>query len=166
MNLNNFNMNSHFLFPHTFKKIGYILFVPAFIATIAISVFKINIDNYWVIKVFAFADTFVMTNDKYFTVTQNGVVDEVILFCLIIGGILIGFSKLKIEDEFTNKIRYESLVWASYLNYALILFFTIFIFGLSFLNVLFFNTFTLLLFFIIRFHFIIYKLNKSSSDDE
>ena len=159
-------MKTHFLFPNTCKKIGWILFVPAFVAAIAISVFEINIDNYWVVKVFAFADTFVMSNDKYFTVTQNGIVDEVILFCLIIGGILIGFSKLKIEDEFTSKIRYESLVWATYLNYALILFFTIFIFGISFLNVLFFNTFTLLLFFIIRFHFMIYKLNKTTSDDE
>jgi hypothetical protein len=159
-------MKTHFLLPNKLKKIGWILFVPAFIASIVISVFEINFDNNWVVNVFAFADTFMMSNDNYFTVIQNSIVDEVILFCLIIGGVLIGFSKLKIEDEFTTKIRYESLVWATYLNYGLILFFTVFIYGFSYLNILFFNTFTLLLFFIIRFHYMIYKLNKSTNDDE
>ena len=166
MNLKPLIMKNLFLFPNKLKKLGWILFLPAFIASLLISLFEINIDNYWVVKVFAFADTFVINGNKYFTISENGIVDEVLLFCLIIGGILIGFSKLKIEDEFTTKIRYESLVWATYLNYGLILFFTVFLYGLSYLNILFFNTFTLLLFFIIRFHYSIYKLNKATNDDE
>lgn len=159
-------MKTHFLFPNKFKKLGWILFVPSFIASLFISFSNLNIDNYWIVKVFAFKETGIMSQNNYFSVIQNSIVDEVLLYCLIIGGILVGFSKLKIEDEFTSKIRYESLVWATYLNYGLILFFTIFVYGLSYLNVLFFNTFTLLLFFIIRFHYLIYKLNKTSNDDE
>lgn len=159
-------MKTHFLFPNKFKKLGWILFVPSFIASLFISFSNLNIDNYWIVKVFAFTETGIMSQNNYFSVIQNSIVDEVLLYCLIIGGILVGFSKLKIEDEFTSKIRYESLVWATYLNYGLILFFTIFVYGLSYLNVLFFNTFTLLLFFIIRFHYLIYKLNKTSNDDE
>jgi len=158
-------MNNLFLFPNKFKKLGWILFIPSFIASVIISISNINIDNYWVIKVFAFSDSFILSEKKYFAFIENSIVDEVLLFSLIIGGILIGFSKLKIEDEFTTKIRYESLVWATYLNYGLILFFTVFIYGVSYLNVLFYNTFTLLLFFIIRFHYSIYKLNKTSNDD-
>lgn len=159
-------MKTHFLFPNKFKKLGWILFVPSFIASLIISIANLNIDNYWVVKVFALTETGIMSSNNYFSVIKNSIVDEVLLYSLIIGGILVGFSKLKIEDEFTSKIRYESLVWATYLNYGLILFFTIFIYGLSYLNVLFFNTFTLLLFFIIRFHYLIYKLNKTSNDDE
>ena len=159
-------MKTHFLFPNKFKKIGWLLFIPAFIASLIISFSDLNIDNYWVVKVFSFIDSDVMGPNKYFSINKNSIVDEVLLFSLIIGGILIGFSKLKIEDEFTSKIRYESLVWATYLNYGLILLFTVFVYGLSYLNVLFYNTFTLLLFFIIRFHYSIYKLNKTSNDDE
>jgi hypothetical protein len=159
-------MKTHFLFPNKFKKIGWLLFVPSFIATLYISFTDINIDSCWVVNVFSFTEGSIMGKSTYFSVIKNSIVDEVLLFSLIIGGILIGFSKLKIEDEFTSKIRYESLVWATYLNYGLILFFTVFIYGLSYLNVLFFNTFTLLLFFIIRFHYLIYKLNKTSNDDE
>lgn len=166
MNLKLLIMKNLFLFPNKYKKLGWILFLPAFIASLLISLLDINIDNYFLVKVFAFADTLIMNDNKYFGITENSILDEVILFCLIIGGVLIGFSKLKIEDEFTSKIRYESLVWATYLNYGLILFFTLFLYGMSYLNVLFYNTFTLLLFFIIRFHYSIYKLNKATNDDE
>lgn len=158
-------MKTKFLFPNRFKWLGWLLFIPAFLVSISISLFDINIDETWVVKVFAFSDTFIMNEKHYFTIIENGILDEVLLFCLIIGGILIGFSKLKVEDEFTSKIRYESLVWATYLNYGLLLFFTLFIYGVSYLNVVFYNTFTLLFFFILRFHYMIYKLNKTTNDD-
>ncbi|WP_162126150.1 hypothetical protein [Flavobacterium phycosphaerae] len=159
-------MKTHFLLPNKFKVVGWFLFVPCFVFSILVSILNINLDSYLKVKVFAFTETGIMEPDSYFTFTENSIADELLLFGLIIGGILIGFSKLKTEDEFTSKIRYESLVWATYLNYGLILLFTIFIYGISYLNVLFYNTFTLLLFFIIRFHYQIYKLNKTTGDDE
>ncbi|WP_333879080.1 hypothetical protein [Flavobacterium sp.] len=159
-------MKTHFLLPNTCKKIGWLLFIPSFLASLFLSISNLSVDKYWVVNVFAIIDSNILGPNKYFSVTSNSIVDEVMLFGLIIGGILIGFSKLKIEDEFTSKIRYESLVWATYLNYGLVLFFTLFIYGVSYFNVLFFNTFTLLLFFIIRFHYLIYKLNKTANDDE
>lgn len=159
-------MKTHFLFPNKFKTLGWILFIPAFVITLIISIMNINVENTLNINVFALANDEIFGQHEFFSVIKNSIVDELLLFGLIIGGVLIGFSKLKIEDEFTSKIRYESLVWATYLNYGLILFFTAFVFGMSYLNVLFYNTFTLLLFFIIRFHYQIYKLNKASKHDE
>ena len=159
-------MKTHFLFPNKFKKLGWLLFIPSFIAALAISVLNINIENSCKMKVLAVLDSGIFSSNKFFTIIENSIVDELLLFGLIIGGLLIGFSKLKIEDEFTSKIRYESLVWATYLNYGLILLFTVFVYGISYLNVLFYNTFTLISFFIIRFHYSIYKLNKIDNDDE
>ena len=49
-------MKNLFLFPNKYKKLGWILFMPAFIASLVISIFDINIDNYFVVKVFAFAE--------------------------------------------------------------------------------------------------------------
>ncbi|MCF6132427.1 hypothetical protein [Flavobacterium wongokense] len=159
-------MKTNFLFPNKFKTLGWILFIPSFVISLLISVLNINTDSYLKIKVFALVNDEMFNKNSYFSIIENSVFDELLLFGLIIGGILIGFSKLKIEDEFTSKIRYESLVWASYVNYGLILLFTIFIFGISYLNVLFYNTFAMLFFFIIRFHYQIYKLNKASDNDE
>ncbi|BCY29027.1 hypothetical protein [Flavobacterium okayamense] len=161
-------MKTHFLFPNQFKIVGWILFVPSLIISILATILEWNIDEYFNIKVFAiYNDEFFQKNSsKFFQIIENSISDELLTFALIIGGILIGFSKLKSEDEMIGKIRYESLVWATYFNYTMLLLFTAFMYGISFLNVLFYNTFTLLLFFIIRFHYMIYKLNKQNSDEE
>jgi hypothetical protein len=161
-------MKTRFLFPNKFKIVGWILFMPSLIC----SVFFILFENFKIkflkIKVFAFYfDDFM--NDRFsgfFKIIDNNITDELLVFGLIIGGILTGFSKLKNEDEMISKIRYESLVWATYLNYGLIILFTIFFYGIGYYSILIYNTFTLLLFFIIRFHYMIYKLNKANQDDE
>lgn len=161
-------MKTPFLFPNQLKKIGWILFVPSFMFTILTTLNDWNIDEYFKTKVFAIYtdELFQESNNRFFQIIENSIVDEILTYTLIIGGLLICFSKLKNEDEYISKIRYESLVWSTYVNYGLILFFTTFIYGITFLNVLFYNTFTLLLFFSIRFHYMIYKLNKVSKDDE
>lgn len=159
-------MKTHFLFPHWTKRIGWILFLIGLLVAIIYNINNDFLSGHLKIKVFAISETQLFDFHNYFKFIENDILDELILVGLIVGGILVGFSKLKNEDEYISKIRYESLVWATYFNYALILFFTLFLYGFSFLGVVFYNLFTLLLFFIIRFHYMIYKLNKSNQDDE
>jgi len=169
MNLKPFHMKTRFLFPYYFKTICWVIFIPSLLLVILSHIFEFQFDEYLNVKVFAiYNDDFFKTgsDSSFFKFIKNNISDEILSFTLIIGGLLIGFSKLKVEDEYISKIRYESLVWATYLNYALFLLFTLLVYGISFLNVLFYNTFTLLLFFIIRFHYKIYKLNKTNQDDE
>ncbi|MFN8325569.1 MAG: hypothetical protein U0T80_07395 [Flavobacteriaceae bacterium] len=158
-------MKTKFLFPNKFKALGWLLFIPSVIITVIISLFNINTDEYLNVTVFAILNDFPLSKPEHFTFIKNSIVDELLLIGLVCGGILVGFSKLKIEDEFTTKIRYESLVWAIYLNYGLILLFTIFVYGMGYMQVLIHNVFTVLLFFILRFHYMIYKQNKSLQDD-
>ena len=159
-------MKNHFLFPNSFKKIGWILFVPSLLIQVITIIFKIDLDEYLNIKVFALYQETLGEKPGFFSIIENSICDELLTIFLIIGGIFICFSKLKNEDEYISKIRYESLVWSTYLNYFFILFFTVFLYGMPYLNVLFYNMFTLILFFIIRFHYKIYQLNKVSNDDE
>ncbi len=158
-------MKTQFLFPNKYKKMGWMLFVPSMIIQLIAILFEVNLDNYLNVKVLAlYQDTF-GNKSLFFSIIKNSITDELLTISLIIGGILICFSKLKNEDEYISKIRYESLVWSTYLNYGLIVFFTIFLYGISYLNVLFYNMFTLILFFIIRFHYMIYKLNTANDDE-
>ena len=159
-------MKNLFLFPNKYKKLGWILFLPSMLIQITVIAFKINLDDYLNIKVFAISQETLGEKSGFFRIIENSVCDELLTLFLIVGGILICFSKLKNEDEYISKIRYESLVWSTYLNYGFILFFTLFLYGMPYLNVLFYNMFTLIIFFMIRFHYLIYKLNKSASDDE
>jgi hypothetical protein len=146
-------MKTHFLFPNSFKKIGWILFVPSLLFSLYIVCFD---DGYTFTfldqKVFAlYYDDFLGKNSGFLKIMSNNIGDEIYVIGLILGGILIGFSRLKDEDEMISKIRYESLVWATYLNYGIIVLLTLFVYGIGYYSILMYNSFTLILFFIIRF---------------
>lgn len=159
-------MKTHFLFPNKYKKFGWILFVPSLLAGLILFISEFDFDDCFKIKVFALINDQLISKPKYFTILENGILDELILISIIVGALLIGFSKTKNEDEFISKIRYESLVWATYLNFILMIIATLLIYGFQYFNILLANVFAMLLFFIIRFHYMIYKLNKSTSNDE
>lgn len=160
-------MKTHFLFPNLFLRIGWILFIPSFLFLLNIAAIDDSIVySLFDVKIYAlYYDDFLGHESGFFKKIENNIGDEIFVIGMILGGILIGFSKLKSEDEMISKIRYESLVWATYLNYGIIIFLTIFIYGVSYYNILMYNTFTLILFFILRFHYKIYKLNKATLDD-
>jgi hypothetical protein len=159
-------METRFLFPNAFKKLGWLLFVPALLAAILFRILGFDLNEYIKIPVFAIYEDRILFKDIIFGLTETGFLDELLIIGLIVGGILIGFSKLKYEDEYTVKIRYESLIWAMYFNFGLLLFFTLTIYGSTYFEVMQFNIFSSLLFFIARFHYKIYQLNKSANDEE
>lgn len=159
-------MKANYLFPNQFKKIGMFLFIPGFIFGIIFLIFSYEPD-FLNIRLFAFSDFPIIGAENYlFTLRETNALDEIIALLLIGGAILIAFSKEKNEDEFIAKIRLESLVWATYINYAILILAVLFFFGRSFLWALVFNMFTILFFFIIRFNWVNYKSKKSLKDEE
>ncbi len=129
-------------------------------------ILKIFIENYFISKTYAIINDQIFNNSKYFRVIENGILDEISTIFMIVGGIFTGFSKTKNEDEYISKFRYESLVWATYFNFGMLLFTTIFMYGIPYFYVLTANICAMLFFFIIRFHFKFYQLNKSLKDEE
>ena len=77
------------------------------------------------------------------------------------GLLFIAFAKEKHEDEFINKLRLESLQWALLFNYALLLVATWLVHGFGYIDVMMYNMLTILLFFIIRFHVVLFR-NRST----
>ena len=98
-----------------------------------------------------------------FGFVKDNISDEILGILFIVGAILVAFSKEKHEDEFIAKIRMESLVWATYINYAILIFCMLFFYNIGFLYVMIFNMFTVLLLFILRFYYLLYRSNKSMS---
>lgn len=144
-------MKQNFLLPKVFKKIGWLLFILGILFGIVFLILEDEI-HFLDLPVFAIANEEVLSTTVFFSVVKNNVFDELIGLLLIAGGLFIAFSKEETEDEFIAKIRLESLVWATYFNYAILMLSVIFVYGMSFFGVLVFNMFTLLLFFIIRFN--------------
>lgn len=158
-------MKSNYLFPNRFKKIGWFLFIPGLILGIVFLISQSDI-SFFDVKVFSVVEQAIFNDTVFFSFTENNILDEIAGLLLIIGALLIAFSKEKLEDEFIAKIRLESLVWATYVNYAILLLSIIFIYDLMFFWVLVFNMFTILIFFIIRFNWVLNKTKNQIRDEE
>lgn len=154
-------MKSRFLFPHRFKLIGWIIAIPALILGGLVLFNDLSFD-FLTIKLpfkYYFSDSFVTGSSKtHFNdeVSVLNFTDEIAAIGSIIGLILIAFSKVKIEDEYVTITRLESLQWAIYFNFSLLILATVFVHGMAYFQVIIFNMFTPLVFFIIRFYFILF----------
>lgn len=158
-------IKQNFLFPNSFKKIGWGLLIPGIVLGM-IYLFVDDNPNLLNLIVFTFADEQIFGESSYFALVENNIFDELISLLIIVGGLLVAFSKEKTEDEFISKIRLDSLVWATYINYAILIIALIFVHDMSFLWVLVFNMFTLILFFVIRFNWILIQSKKLIRDEE
>ena len=158
-------MKSRFLFSHHYKPIGWVIFVIGFILGI---ILMLNDYNYpeWEVSVFPLISENDFFSKPAFEWSTNNIADEIASVFIIVGGILVCFSKTKDEDEYISKIRMESLIWATYVNYIILIITILFVFDSSFFNVLIFNMFTILLFFMVRFHYELYKLKNVKEEKE
>ncbi|OYT10956.1 MAG: hypothetical protein B6I18_06365 [Bacteroidetes bacterium 4572_112] len=152
-------MNQNFLFPHSYKKPALIVLIICILFSIYLSVFGSEPDflNFNIGEKMRGDELKVITRNFAFTI--DGIL-------LIISSIVYGFSKEKVEDEYIQKIRLESLVWAVYINYALVIITFLILYDISFLYVMVYNLFTVLIIFNIKFYISKTKLNKSLSDEE
>lgn len=159
-------MKTNYLFPNSFKKSSGILFLISILGIILVPI--INKDENLIqlqANVFAlFYEEGLKT--KTLGWTNDDIFPELLGIMTIVSGLIFAFSKEKIEDEMISKIRTESLVWATYLSYAVLLFCIIFIYGFTFFNILTYNIFTILFVFILRFRWMLYKNNQTYSHEE
>jgi len=160
-------MKLNFLFPNEFKKIGWIILIPSAIIGLVTLIYNYE-PTFLDFNVPAiFIDKFSLSDEKQlFGTVSNNILNEILGILIIISSLLVAFSKENVEDEYFSKIRLESLVWAVYFNYGILIFSFLLIYDFSFLWVMIFNMFTVLLFFIIRFNWQISKLKISAYHEE
>lgn len=131
-------MKTTLLFPNKLKPMGWVIAIPSMVLGI----------------IYLYMDMDMFGNSNFTLLGEwfASYIDEMALVGTLVGLMLIGFSKLKIEDEYSQKIRLDSLLWATYLNVGLLILATLFIYGDLYFDVIIYNLITLPLFFVIRFH--------------
>ena len=92
---------------------------------------------------------------------ENGLGDEIFTTIIIISGLINSFCKEKIEDELISKIRLESLTISLFVSYGLVMLSIFLIYNLSYMYVLVFNLFIILILFNLIFRNRLYKHYKS-----
>lgn len=146
--INLIDMKTRFLFPHWCRYLGYALFV----IHIPVVLFR---------KMLGF--------DVPGTAHDEGLLTPHHLFfmattlLMAIGLFLAAFSKEKIEDEQISQLRLDSLQWAIYVNYVLLI--VSLILSSDTEHILFLNLLVPLVFFIIRFQWKLFQNNRMLKRD-
>jgi len=153
-------MKSRFLFSHGWRIIGYGCF--AALLAFAIILKLLHPEGYAAVDLHPIAKAAHQSyNDVSTGLTFMRLHHDIVILLVVSGLVLIGFSKEKIEDEQIVQLRLDSLQWAVYFNYALFVGCVLFVYGMHFIPVLIFNIISPLVFFIIRFRWKIYLLNRA-----
>lgn len=152
-------MENKLLLPNGFKKPGWFIMVPAMIAGVFLSFHGYEAD--WLnVKVFALFDSD-FNGSRFCQFIDDNITNELVGLLFLTGAFFVAFSKEKTEDEFIAKLRLSSLLWAVCVNYVLLFLTFIFVYGLSFYSMMIYNMFTVLIFFIVRFNYILYRNSKT-----
>lgn len=152
-------MKNSYLFPSYFKKIGWFMFPFVFLFSIYDLYIKQGLN--WDVKIWA-----LVTDSRWFAGSVQDISDEIAFTGMTISLLFIAFAKRKDEDEYISKIRLDSLVWAVIVNYIILTVATWLVYGFSYLDVMLYNMFTILILFIIKFQITLYKLKKSMRNEE
>ncbi|MFD0751991.1 hypothetical protein ACFQZS_17690 [Mucilaginibacter calamicampi] len=148
-------MKSRFLFPYPWRKWG----VALFIIGLTLSAVHIVFDEY-----FSGLHHGQMLAGK---ADLRELVTDIILLTLICGLLLIAFTKEKVEDEHIAQLRLDSLQWSIYFNYiGLIICIVCITNWHMFVGIAAHFIFTPLLFFIIRFRWVVYQSNRLLHSEE
>lgn len=153
------------LLPNRYKRIGWFILIPATILGLIMAIGGFD-DISLQAKVFAISYTELFSKGHYFKIIQTDISNTIVGCLFIIGAILVGFSREKDEDEFIANLRLSSLLWAVLVNYVLLFLAFIFIYGTSFWAVMVYNMFTVLIIFITRFNFVLYKSKRRIRDEK
>lgn len=164
-------MKTKFLFPNKFRLIGWIILIPTVVLgyMVLFQGFEFSFLNVNVLSLFP--SSFTLSADKnsatshLWTITNDNFTQEIVSILFIVSALFVAFSKEKNEDEYISRIRLESLLWATYLTFAIQILCMLFFYGLTFLTSMVVNIFTLLIVFIVRYNFIIYRLRSQNNEE-
>lgn len=92
--------------------------------------------------------------------------NEIALIGVIIGLLLVCFAKEKQEDEFIAYLRLQSWQWSVLVSYLILIVITLFVYGSNFFAFLFYNAFTILFVFILKFNLRLYQSKREGDFDE
>jgi hypothetical protein len=137
-------MHQPLLLPKRFKAIGIAILVPSFV--------------WWILWTLDTYHLDVLQRNR------SSYTEELIFTGLAIGLLMITFAREKMEDEYIMTLRLQSLQWAVLANAAILLLANWIFYGDHFLSVMIYNMLTVLIIFILQFHYVLYRKKSPSKD--
>ena len=150
-------MNKNYLFPHRFRIVGWVLAIVAVVGYLWLPEIHFKMPS-------LYFDTFFDDENEsgfFRMATANSL--SIAMILLTIGLLFIGFSKEKVEDEFVQYLRAQSLIWATYVTAILFIATTLLIYGIAYIYVPFLVFYVFLILFIIKFRIELHRFNKGGA---
>lgn len=147
-------METKFLLPTKFKKIGWIVLI---LSIVCWGFSGLDKSSFFSRKVFAIYGTGNDFKMQIFGMINTDIAFTICAVLFIIGGLMVAFSREKYEDEFIASLRLQSFQWSFLINYLILFILFISIYGAPFFTIMVMNMFTVLILFILRFHYLLYK---------
>lgn len=144
-------MLSKILLSHEFQKWGWALLIPFAALLFATNYLDFSFD---------FLE-FQVREGALFEDSNENFTNEIALIGVFVALFFIAFSKEKVEDEFIQKLRLDSLLVACYANTFILILGTLFFYGFGYLEFMGYNMFTIQLIFISRFKWVLNQQKKS-----
>lgn len=145
-------MKSRFLFPYKSRFIGYVLIFAYIPVMVTKKMFYHGYMDHGV---------HIKLPDNPSLFSPDHVFNVIATLVVTIGLLLLAFSKEKFEDEQIIQLRLDSLQWTMYFTYILFIMIIIFTNSIDLVHIVGINLWLLLVFFIIRFRWVIFRLNRS-----
>lgn len=145
------------LLPHTYKKIGWSLFLPSLLLGLFFLILPNTQFNSRIVTYGFFGNEMLSHSKPSFRFDEIELIPNLISILFLVGGLLVMFSKEKKEDEYINQIRLNSLQYSVFSNYILLFISFLFIHGFPFFQIMVYNLFTIIVIYILRFQFLIYQ---------
>jgi len=145
-------MKTLFLLPTKFNRIGWVTFLIFLVLGIYTTFMGFKIPGFQIYH----------TNEP--GSADYNLTDEFAFLGIIIGLLMISFARHINEDELISKVRLESWQWAVIIHYVLLLIINFTTYGFGFVFTVTFNSFTLLLVYIIRFNYSLFMLKRGLAE--
>jgi small-conductance mechanosensitive channel len=143
-------MVSQLLLSNRFKRIGWFLGGLSLLGLILLFYFDLDVFPFLAYHKTVWLG---MDNDSF--------TDEILSIGFLFGMLFIAFGAESIEDERVSHRRLEAFQWAVLANSIILLVAIALIYDVTFLVVMEYNIFTTLLFFILRFHYTMWRDNQT-----
>jgi len=141
------------------KRIGWIILIPGLILGFILLNSDFEYPEFNVKMYSVFNNSGLFSSNKSHIVDTN-LMNEIAILLILVGGMIVAFSKEKVEDEYIKTIRLKSLLWATIVNYFILFLANLLLFDFNFLNFMVLNMFAVLLLFIVKFKIELYNFKK------
>ncbi len=82
----------------------------------------------------------------------GGFIDEIVMTLLVVGLLIVAFSRERDEDEYTARLRMSSLIWSMTVNYAVLIIVTWCVYDIDYLFVILVNVFMPIVLYVMIFN--------------